>query len=100
MIKMGNMLLGVFTAIGKNLLAMVMTETMVLWLVDKYVDSTKALWDDHLRDIIKGAFKNDMDLVKQGISGLVAKYFTEEETAALVEIQGGVITRPTKKKDT
>ena len=95
---MGNMLLGVFTSIGKNLLSMVMTETMVLWLVDKYVDSTKALWDDHLRDIIKGAFKNDIDLVKQGISGLVAKYFDDDEAAELVSARGGTVEVPPPPK--
>ena len=55
----------------KNLATMLMTQAMILWTLEKWASFTDNLIDDNVILIVKGAFKNDVELVKKGIDGLM-----------------------------
>ena len=55
----------------KNLATMFISQAMIFWVLDKYTKYTDNLIDDNVVLIVKGAFENDVDLVKKGIDGLL-----------------------------
>lgn len=60
--------------IGGNLLALLVTPDMILWLLEKAKEFTDNKIDDNVYLIVKGAYKNDLVMLKQGLVGLVAVY--------------------------
>ena len=58
----------------QNLLGMLMTKTMIIWVLEFGVKQTKNSVDDNLVMLAKAMYENDNDGVKQAITNLTAVY--------------------------
>lgn len=58
----------------KSLATMLITETMILWLLGIAAKHTDNKIDDNVVLIVKGAYSSDVAMLKLGVEGLLASF--------------------------
>lgn len=53
--------------LAKNLLAMLVTQKMIIWALERYADQTKNLVDNAIVQFVKAALDNDADGVREAL---------------------------------
>ena len=55
----------------KNLATMLITKSMVFWMLEKWAGYTDNDIDDNVLLVVKGAYDSDKEMLKKGVEGLL-----------------------------
>lgn len=67
-------LIAFFVTVGKNLVAMLLTQKMIIWALEVATSKTENEIDDNVVALVKAGYNNDTEGVRKAVQALADEY--------------------------